>query len=108
MGGPGGLRRDSSGPGREREFVPSAADEVDQWRSAKPLVEAKGARDQRPAVLGSGQSSPSMAETETTVSVGCGCVCWKVGADEDVVVKRNEIEDSRDGASSSIRNWLTR
>ncbi len=41
---PSGLRRESSGPGREREFrerdfTPSVADEVNQWRSAKPLVD---------------------------------------------------------------------
>jgi hypothetical protein len=51
----------------------SAADEVNQWRSAKPMVEPTrgGGKDapphQRPS-LGPGQSSPSLAEAESTVS----------------------------------------
>ena len=69
---PSGLRRDSSGPGREREYVPSAADEVNQWRSARPLVEPirGGGRDLPPhqrSEVGSAMSSPSLAEAESTV-----------------------------------------
>ncbi len=77
---PSGLRKESSGQGREREFrerefTPSVADEVNQWRSAKPLVEptrgTSGGRElpphQRPGV-GSEQSSPRMADAESTVS----------------------------------------
>ncbi|OCF59613.1 hypothetical protein L486_02285 [Kwoniella mangroviensis CBS 10435] len=69
------FRRDSSGAGRVREPpVPTAADEVDQWRSNKPLVEAKvGSRDLPPHQRGgpeSGQSSPGLADTENTWSRG--------------------------------------
>lgn len=75
---PSGLRRESSGPGRDREFGqgPSAADEVNQWRSARPMVEPsqgpgagrEALPNQRPSI-GSGNSSPSMADAESTV---CG------------------------------------
>nr|XP_019014535.1 uncharacterized protein I206_00618 [Kwoniella pini CBS 10737]OCF53316.1 hypothetical protein I206_00618 [Kwoniella pini CBS 10737] len=69
------FRRDSSGAGRLREPpTPTAADEVDQWRSNKPLAEAKaGPRDLPPHTRGgpaSGQSSPGLADTENTWSRG--------------------------------------
>lgn len=54
-----------------REFAPSVADDAGQWRSARPLVEARG-----PANGGesgnstpSMQSTPNLAETEATVSL---------------------------------------
>lgn len=85
----GGLRRDSSGPGREREFreprEPSQADEAGQWRSARPLVEAVAApsggpggprRDAPPHVAGGGQSSPGLADTEQTVRRDCPVGGW--------------------------------
>ena len=67
---PSGLRRDSSGPGREREREPSAADDAGQWRSARPLVDIKESQQprERPG-FASGQSSPSLADTEQTVSL---------------------------------------
>ncbi|WWC85850.1 uncharacterized protein L201_000717 [Kwoniella dendrophila CBS 6074] len=67
------FRRDSSGAGRVREPpTPSVSDEVDQWRSNKPMAEAKsGPRDlQRAGGPPSGQSSPGLADTENTWSRG--------------------------------------
>nr|XP_018266722.1 uncharacterized protein I303_00697 [Kwoniella dejecticola CBS 10117]OBR88880.1 hypothetical protein I303_00697 [Kwoniella dejecticola CBS 10117] len=69
------FRRDSSGAGRAREpLTPTAADEVNQWRSNKPLAEAKAdSRDLPPHQRGgpaSGQSSPGLADTENTWSRG--------------------------------------
>lgn len=62
----GGMRRDSSGPGREREpMMPSHADEANQWRSAKPMAEI---RREAPPHQAAGPTSPSMADTEQTVS----------------------------------------
>ncbi|ORY29312.1 hypothetical protein BCR39DRAFT_532257 [Naematelia encephala] len=67
---PSGLRRESGGPDRERDFAPSAADEVNQWRSSKPLAEVKG-RDVPPLHRGSEEPhSPSLADTEPTWSRG--------------------------------------
>lgn len=86
----GGLRRDSSGPGREREFreprEPSAADEAGQWRSSRPLVEAAAPagpgsrRDAPPHVGQGGQSSPGLADTEQTVGHDLG-LGFYAGAD---------------------------
>ena len=57
------FRREFSGPGQSRE--PGAADEANQWRSAKPM-----GRDLPPHQRGSesGEVSPSLADTEKTVS----------------------------------------
>jgi translation initiation factor 4B len=82
---PSGLRRDSSGMGREREggrereVTPTVADDASQWRSAKPLVTpasaVPGRREAPPHQSGAGAGagasetpSPSLAETESTVS----------------------------------------
>ncbi|KAK8845586.1 hypothetical protein IAR55_006302 [Kwoniella newhampshirensis] len=71
---PSAIRRDSSGAGRVRDFpVSTHADEVDQWRSNKPLAEARGGagRELPPHQRGgpvSDQGSPSLAETEQTWS----------------------------------------
>lgn len=74
---PSGLRRDSSGPGREREFrerEPSMADDAGQWRSSRPLVDIKEGQQQQQQQgrggFASGQTSPSLAETEQTWSRG--------------------------------------
>ncbi|WWD22535.1 hypothetical protein CI109_107028 [Kwoniella shandongensis] len=72
---PENIRRDSSGAGRVRDFpVSTHADEVDQWRSNKPLAEARGGagRDLPPHQRGAPaeQGSPSMADTESTWSRG--------------------------------------
>ncbi|ORX34823.1 hypothetical protein BD324DRAFT_635176 [Kockovaella imperatae] len=79
------LRRDSSGPGRERggpggaEYgQPSAADEAGQWRSSRPMAEPRQNRDGSTSAgrggpgagLHTGESSPSLAETEATWSRG--------------------------------------
>ncbi|WVR03576.1 hypothetical protein IAU60_000568 [Kwoniella sp. DSM 27419] len=71
---PGGdFRRDSSGAGRAREVVPSHADEIDQWRSSRPMAEVKPAGRELPPhqrEMASGQSSPGLADTESTWSRG--------------------------------------
>lgn len=65
------FRRNSSGAGREREsqYSPGVADNANQWRSNKPAaVVVESAQRPGPRV-GSGQSSPGLAETEQTVSL---------------------------------------
>ncbi|RXK38691.1 hypothetical protein M231_04001 [Tremella mesenterica] len=63
-----GIRRESSGAGRMRDIGPTAADEAGQWRSARPMVEA------RTPINGShptsGENSPSPADTEQTWARG--------------------------------------
>ncbi|WVN89222.1 uncharacterized protein L203_104440 [Cryptococcus depauperatus CBS 7841] len=69
----GPLRRNSSGLGRSREpREPSAGDNVDQWRSNRPLADIKAGRDTPPHQAGanSGASSPSIADKEEVWSRG--------------------------------------
>ena len=66
-----GFSRSSSGYGRDRlSAEPGLADDADQWRSSRPLVEGTPA-SRGPSGSGFGRESsgePSAAETEATVS----------------------------------------
>jgi translation initiation factor 4B len=77
-GGAGGFRNDaprgdrfeSRGDRFAAPLEPSQADEVDQWRSSKPMVEPRSTSQrgfQREGPVASGQSSPGLADTEQTV-----------------------------------------